>query len=81
MVQTIRKLQQHEDLYLMSANHGKEDGLYPLITIEIAKHKKRSPDLFKKDAKPSKVDWHFQLIENIIVLYKDENQSSQHLYK
>jgi hypothetical protein len=22
----------------MSANHRKEDGLYPLITIEIAKH-------------------------------------------
>ncbi len=37
--------------------------------------------LFLKDAKTSKLDWHFHLIENIIVLYKDENQSSQHLYK
>jgi hypothetical protein len=63
----------------MSANHGKEDGIYPLITIaiEIAKHK----SLFKKDAKTSKVDLCFQLIEDIIVQYKDENQSSQHLYK
>jgi hypothetical protein len=25
----------------MFANHGKEDGIYPLITIEIAKHKKK----------------------------------------
>ncbi len=71
----------HEDFNLISANHGKEDGIYPLITIEIAKHKKRSPDLFKKDAKTSKVDLHFQLIEDIIVQYKDENQSSQHLYE
>jgi hypothetical protein len=50
------------------------DGIYHLTTIEIAKAQ-------KKDAKTSKLDWHFQLIENIIVLYKDENQSSQHLYE
>jgi hypothetical protein len=43
--------------------------------------KERSPDLFLKDAKTSKLDWPFQLIENIIGLYKDENQSSQHHYK
>jgi hypothetical protein len=30
--------------------------------------KERSPDLFLKDAKTSKLDWHFHLIENIIVL-------------
>jgi hypothetical protein len=24
----------------MSANHGKEDGINPLITIDIAKHKR-----------------------------------------
>jgi hypothetical protein len=31
----------HEDLNLMFANHRKEDGIYPLITIEIAKHKRK----------------------------------------
>jgi hypothetical protein len=25
----------------MSANHGREDGIYPLITMEIAKHKRK----------------------------------------
>jgi hypothetical protein len=60
----------------------KDDGIYYLTTIKIAKStKERSPDLFYKDEKTSKLNLHFQLIENIIVLYKDENQSSQHLYK
>jgi hypothetical protein len=65
----------------MSANHGKEDGIYPLITIEMAKHKRKITRSIQKEANTSKVDWHFQLIANMIVLYKDENQSSQHLYK
>ena len=66
----------------MFANHRKEDRLYPLTTIEIATTQKKDHQIYStKDAKTSKLDWHFQLIENIIVLYKDENQSSQHLYK
>jgi hypothetical protein len=32
----------------MSANHGKEDGIYPLITIEIAKHKRKITRSIKK---------------------------------
>jgi hypothetical protein len=41
MVQTKSKHHKHEDLNLMFANHGKEDGIYHLTTIEIAKaHKK-----------------------------------------
>jgi hypothetical protein len=55
--------------------------MYHLTTIEIAKHKKKLPDLFEKDAKTSKMDQCFHLIGNMIVLYKDENQLSQHLYK
>jgi hypothetical protein len=65
----------------MSANHGQEDGVYPLITIEIAKHKRKITRSIPKNAKTSKVDLRFQLIEDTIVLYKDENQSSQHLYE
>jgi hypothetical protein len=64
----------HEDLNLVSADHGREDGIYRLTIIEIAKaHKKDHQIYSKKDAKTSKLDWCFQLIENIIVLYKDEN--------
>jgi hypothetical protein len=73
----------HEDLNLMFANHRKEkeDGIYPLTTIEIAKHKRKITRSILKTCKTSKVDLHFQLIEDTIVLYKDENQSSQHLYE
>jgi hypothetical protein len=63
----------------MFANHGKEDGKYPLITIEIAKHKRKITRSIQKRCETSKGDSHFQLIEDIIVQYKDENQSSQHL--
>jgi hypothetical protein len=31
----------HEDLILMFANHRKEDGIYPLTTIEIANNKRK----------------------------------------
>jgi hypothetical protein len=31
----------HEDLNLMAANHRREDKIYPLATIEIAKHKRK----------------------------------------
>jgi hypothetical protein len=31
----------HEDLNLVFANHGEEDKIYPLTTIEIAKAQKK----------------------------------------
>jgi hypothetical protein len=58
-----------------------EDRIYHLASIEIAKSQKKDHQIYKKDSKTSKLDWCFQLIENIIVLYGDENKSSQHLYK
>ncbi len=70
-----------EDLNLMFANHGKRMDYTSYYNRDSKSTKERSPDLFQKDAKISKLDWHFQLIENIIVLYKDENQSSQNLYE
>ncbi len=38
----------HEDLKLMSANHGKEDGIYPLTTIEIAKAQQKDHQIYSK---------------------------------
>jgi hypothetical protein len=65
----------------MLANHGKEDGIYSHTTIEIATAQKKDHQIYsKKNAKKTKVDLSFQLIEDTIVLYKDENQTSQHLY-
>ncbi len=43
MVQTIVVTSKHENCNLMFANHGKEDGIYPLN--EIAKHKTKIKDL------------------------------------
>jgi hypothetical protein len=64
----------------MFANHGKEDGIYPLTAIEIAKaHKREITTSIVRTCKNIKVDLHFQLIEDIIVPCEDENQSSQHL--
>jgi hypothetical protein len=63
----------HEDLNLMFANHTEEDKIYPLTTIEIATAQKKDHKIYKKHAKASKEDLHFQLIEDTIVLYKDEN--------
>ena len=66
----------------MFANHGEEDGIYPLTTTEIATaQKERSPDLFKRMQKHRNLILRFQLIKDTIVLYKDENQSSQHIYR
>jgi len=63
------------------ANHGEEDGIYPLTTIEIATAQKRKiTRSIQKNANTLKVDLCFNLIEDMIVLYKDANQSSQHLY-
>jgi hypothetical protein len=70
----------HEDCNLVFINHGKEDGIYPLRTNntllkEIAKTQNKDQKLrsiVKKHAKTPKQDLHFQLIEDIIVIYKDE---------
>jgi hypothetical protein len=65
----------------MFSNHGKEVGIYRCTTIEIAKAQKKDTRSILKTCKNIKVDLRFQLIKDIIVLYKDENQSSQHLYE
>ena len=71
----------HEDLNLVFANHGKRMDHTVLLQQRQQKHKRKITRSILKRCKTSKLDWRFQLIENIIVLYKDENQSSQHLYK
>jgi hypothetical protein len=38
----------HEDLNLMFANHGREDGTYHLTTIEIAKAQKKDHQIYSK---------------------------------
>jgi hypothetical protein len=39
----------NEDLNLMFANHGKEDGIYPLTTIEIATAQKKDHQIYSKN--------------------------------
>jgi hypothetical protein len=38
----------HEDLNLMFANRGREDGIHRLITIEIAKAQKKDHQIYAK---------------------------------
>ncbi len=54
----------------MFTNHGKEDGIYPLKRDSKAQNKDQRSTVttFKTPMK----DLYFQLIENIIVQYKDE---------
>ena len=59
----------HEDFNLMFTNHGKEDGIYPLKRDSKAQRSKIYSNNMQKT--PIK-DLCFQLIENIIVQYKDE---------
>jgi hypothetical protein len=48
----------------MFANHGEEDGIYPLTTIEIATaQKERSPDLFKRMQKHRNLICVFNLLK------------------
>jgi hypothetical protein len=49
MVQNISKQQQHEDLNLVFANHGKEDGIYLLSTMEIATAQKKDHQIYSKN--------------------------------
>ncbi len=66
MVQTV-VTNKHEDCNLVFTNHGKEDGIYPL---------KRNSKAQNKDQRSMQrtpiTELRFQLIEDIIVLYKDE---------
>ena len=60
----------HEDCNLVFTNHGKEDGIYPLKRDSKPQHKdQRSIVLTCKNTYKG---LRFQLIENIIVQYKDE---------
>jgi hypothetical protein len=64
----------HEDWNLVFANHGEEDKIYPLTTIEIAKAQKKDQHLkiyYKRNAKTPEKGMSFQLIENTKVLCKD----------
>ncbi len=48
-MQTIsRDTNKHEDLNLMFANHGEEDEVYPLTTIEIATAQKKDHQIYSK---------------------------------
>jgi hypothetical protein len=64
----------------MFSNHRKEDGIYPLTTTEIAMAQKKDHQIYSNECKNIKVDLCFQLIEDTIVIYIYENQSSQHLH-
>jgi hypothetical protein len=64
----------HEDLNLEFANHGEEDEIYPLTTIEIAEAQKRDQNLkiyYKRNANTPEKGMSFQLIEHTKVLCKD----------
>ncbi len=55
----------HEGFNLIIANHGEEDEIYPLTTIEIAKEQKKDHELkiyYNQNAKIPKKVMHFQLI-------------------
>ncbi len=58
----------------MFANHGEEDELYPLTTIEIekAQRKFKIKIYFKHNAKTPEKDMRVQLIEDTKVLCKDD---------
>ncbi len=60
----------HEDFNLMYTNHGKKDGVYPLKRDSKAQNKDQR-SIVTRCKTPIK-DLRFQLIENIIVQYKDE---------
>ncbi len=57
----------HEDLNFVFANHGEEDEIYPLTTIEIAEAQHKDQELkfyFKKNTLKPKEDVRFHLIED-----------------
>ncbi len=59
----------------MFANHGEEEEIYPLTTIDIAEAPRKDQELkvyFKKNAPTPKEDVRFHLIEDTIVLCKND---------
>ncbi len=65
----------HEDLNFVIANHKQEDEIYSLTTIEIAEAQQKKQELkvhFKQNAKTSKEDVCFQLIEDTKVLCRND---------
>jgi hypothetical protein len=63
-----------EDLNFAFANHGEEDEIYSLTTIEIAKAQHKDRELkvyYKKNATMPKKDMCLQLIEDSKVLCKN----------
>jgi hypothetical protein len=64
----------HQDLNFVFANHGEEDEIYPLTTIEIAEAQRKDQELkvhYKKNAKMLKKDICLQLVEDTKVLCKN----------
>ncbi len=65
----------HDDLYSVFANHGEEDEIYPLTTIEIAEAQCKDKEIkvyFKKNAPKPKKDVYLQLVEDTKVLCKND---------
>jgi hypothetical protein len=63
-----------EDLNFAFANHGEEDEIYPLTTIEIAEAQRKDQELkvyYKKKARMPKKDMCLQFIEDTMVLCKN----------
>jgi hypothetical protein len=63
-----------KDLNFAFANHGEEDEIYPLTTIEIAEAQHKDQELkvyYKKIARMPKKDMCLQLIEDTKVLCKN----------
>jgi hypothetical protein len=70
-------------LNFVFANHGDEDRVYPLTTIEIAETQHKDQDLkvyYKKDAIMPKKDKCLQLVEDTNVLCKNGKLIILHLY-
>jgi hypothetical protein len=64
----------------MFANHGKEDGIYPLTTIDIAKAQKKDHQIYSKNMWKHQSGFAFSTYwRHNSAIYGDENQSSQHL--
>ena len=64
----------HKDLNFVFANHGEEDEVYPLTTMEIAEAQRKNQELkvyYKKNARIPKNDMCLQLIEDTKVLCKN----------
>jgi hypothetical protein len=63
-----------KELYFAFANHGEEDEIYPLTTIEIAEAQHKDQELkayLQKECQNAKKDVCLQLVENTKVLRKN----------